>query len=68
MDLLTVTYLAAIAAFLATLSGVVAVTTISVFVAILWGIYRRDRVFFCAFLLIVATMAIFALTADLRDY
>ncbi|HEV3344334.1 MAG TPA: hypothetical protein VG125_28420 [Pirellulales bacterium] len=66
--LLALTTLAAITAWIATLGSFVFVTAFPVFVAALWGIYRRDRVFLCAFFLVVATMAIFTLAADLRGY
>lgn len=65
MALLAVTTLAAIITWLATLGGLAIVVALPVVVAAVWGIYRRDGVFLCAFLLVVA---IFALAAGMQGY
>lgn len=66
--LLAVTTLAAIATWVATLGGFGAVVAFPVIVAILWGSYRNDGVFLCAFLLVFATWLVFALAAGMRGY
>ena len=64
--LLAIMMLAALATWLVTLGGFVIVVAFPLIVAVLWGIYREDSVFLCAFLLVVGISVVFMVAASMR--